>query len=211
MEMENVFAGVVEKLKGLAADFNAKSDGRTVPGEIEAAVAAVRAKQSEDGVFVGSEAGIQQLTRQLQAKAETAALVAGTNLELGVAGARETFATARKSFENLKLPSKAYRGQDEGVRAMMRSADATETYTTYLGYQGRTLADVADAAERSTDEDVVFTVLVENGLADGWQSWPLTRTPRMPSPSCASSDSSRPAERRGCRRNWSRPKRRSPS
>ena len=38
------------------------------------------------------------------------------------------------------------------------------------------MTDVADAYEGSADTDVVFVALVEQGLADGWRSWPITRS-----------------------------------
>jgi hypothetical protein len=173
------FQPMMETVRGKKADFDSKSNTREAAERIQQAVDVEQERQSVDGIFTGNIEGLKKYEQSLIARQNVNALTAGTEFQMAHDAAVKTVATVRASFETVKLPSRSYTGRDEGTKAIRRTADAMETSATYLRFQGRSLADVADAYERATDDgETVFIALVESGLGDGWRSFPIT--PREP-------------------------------
>jgi hypothetical protein len=171
------FSDIVEKVTAARAAFDAAVDTEKVQAAIRGVIEAERAKYTTEGVFTGSEVGVQQLERTLQAKANVAALTTATEFEIAHDAARKTLAQVRASYETVKMPAQQYQGPDVAIKAALRMADATETHVAFLSMQGRTLADLAEAYARATDGgETVFVALVEQGVQDAWRAWPVTRT-----------------------------------
>jgi hypothetical protein len=176
--MAVTFQQVVESVKTARATFDAARDQAHVTAGIDDKVQAERERLSVEGIFTGSEANLEKYRQTLRSRADVHALTAATELEIAHQAGVEVVKAVRASFETLKLPSRAYRGTDEGVRAMLRAADALETHTSYTRFQGADLSAVLDAYERAKDDtDPVFVALVEQGLEDGFRAFPVTPNP----------------------------------
>jgi hypothetical protein len=169
---------VMESVRNSRQAFEYAATRDLVEKDIDNKMLAERENLTRDGVFVGSEENLGKYRQRLEANASVTALKAGTQFEIDHGAAGKTLAAVRASHETLKLPAQAYMGHDDVARAVLRATTATEQVAIYQSATGRDLATQADRYERADDaQDVVFVSLFEQGLAEGFRSWPIVANP----------------------------------